>query len=143
MAVAPARKAEAGITDHAREALAHADAAPSRARRAEAATAAPVDDYRQALGDGRFAEALQRLPAPATAAERMDRELLLWQQLRQPPRCAGDLGTEALLCAGLQRQAAGQEPAPDWRASLEASGLVSGPQAYRRALIDAVFGPRE
>lgn len=102
--------------------------------------ATPVDDYRRSLQDGRFAEALERLPAPVTAAERVDRELLLWQQHRQAPGCAGNLEAQALLCEALRQRAAGQAASSEWQARIEASGLVSGPFRYRRTLVQAVFG---
>ncbi|MES2918556.1 MAG: hypothetical protein V4729_08045 [Pseudomonadota bacterium] len=142
-AAAPALKAESAVADHAREARAAdagADAAPPPARRLERSKAAPADDYRLALQDGRFAEALERLPAPVTAAERVDRELLLWQQHRQAPGCTGNLEAQALLCEALQQRAAGQAASSAWHDRIESSGLVSGPFRYRRALVQAVFG---
>lgn len=145
---APAAQAEAMIAAEAREARdavtgTESVASSTRARRLGGQMAAPAFDYRLSLQSGRFAEALDRLLAPASAAETVDRELLRWQQGRHAPSCAGNLGAQALLCEGLKQRAAGQGPSAEWRARLEASGLVSGNYAYRRALVEAVFGAAE
>lgn len=126
---------------------------PAEARRAARASAdrlaapaavAPAPDYRRALAAGRYADALDLLAAPATADARMDRELLRqWLQPGTPPACARLPATDAsaLLCEGLLRRAAGDAPTPAWRARIEAAGLSSGDHAYRRGLVEKLFGP--
>jgi hypothetical protein len=117
-------------------------APPAAVAPSAAGVAAPAPaDYRTALAGGHFSEALAQLASPATPAESMDRQLLLWALERQAPTCGQAPGREATLCDGLRQLAAGTAPSPAWRRGLEASGLVSGDYAYRRALVSAVFGP--
>lgn len=121
-------------------AAAKAPAVPrARQERAEPGVA----DYPQLLAAGRYAEARQALATPATPDQIVDRDLLLqWLQPRHSPACATatGLGQLALLCEGLRRHAAGLPATASWRAELEASGLVSGRYAYRRDLVDKLFG---
>lgn len=99
--------------------------------------------HQQLLAARLYAEALEALANPDTPDQIVDRDLLL--QFLQPghtPACAtaSGLGWLALLCDGLRKRAAGQPTTASWRAELEASGLVSGSNAYRRDLVDKVFG---
>lgn len=71
----------------------------------------------------------------------MDRLLLQWWRDGRGPDCGSGPGDQALLCEGLRQRAAGTGPAASWHRALEASGLVSGSYAYRRPLVEAIFGP--
>lgn len=121
-----------------------ADRAETAEAMAPAATSRSVSrSHQQLLVARRYAEALDVLAHPATPDQIVDRDLLLqWLQPGHTPACAtaSGLGWLALLCDGLRKRAAGQPVTASWRAELEASGLVSGSNAYRRELVDKVFG---
>lgn len=109
------------------------------------AEAAGLPLHARLMAAGRYHEALAALAAPATPDAVVDRDLLeQWLAPGRAPACATTpgLGPLALLCDGLRARAAGQPAAPGWRERLDASGLASGGHAYRRDLVDKLFGPR-